>query len=49
MTRGGSVLRVTVEGGYESGVLNNSGDILLVGHVSATGHRHFSDLSAAEG
>ncbi len=45
----GAVLKVAVNGGYDSGVLNNSGDIALAGHVSANGHRRFSDESAAEG
>jgi hypothetical protein len=48
-SRGGSVLKVSVGGDYESGVLNNVGFILLVGHVSADGHRHFKNLSAAGG
>jgi hypothetical protein len=48
-TRGGAVLKVSVGGDYESGVLNNVGFILLVGHVSADGHRHFKNFSAAGG
>jgi len=48
-TRGGEVLRVIVSGSYASGVLNNSGFILLAGHVAANGHRHFADLTGDEG
>ncbi len=47
--RGGEALKVNVGGDYESGVLNNVGDIDLVGHVTADGRRHFADLSAAGG
>lgn len=45
--RGGVALKVNVGGDYESGVLDNVGFILLAGHVSANGHPHFADLSAA--
>ena len=43
------MLKGNVGGDYESGVLNNVGFILLVGHVSAYGNRHFKNLSAAGG
>jgi hypothetical protein len=44
-------------GGFNSGVLNNVGTVLLVGHVAAllvghvaaNGHSHFVDDSAAQG
>jgi hypothetical protein len=49
VTRGGASLKVNVGGDYESRVINNIGFILLAGHVSANGHRHFADLSAAGG
>ena len=48
-TRGGKVLKVSVSGGYESGVLNNSGFIFLAGRVAANGQRHFADDTADEG
>lgn len=48
-THGGKVLKTNVSGDYESGVLNNVGYLLLVGHVSANGQRHFADLSGAGG
>jgi hypothetical protein len=49
LTRGGAVLKASVGGDYDSGVINNVGFILLAGHVSADGHRHFKNLSAAGG
>jgi hypothetical protein len=49
LTRGGTVLKLTVSGEYESGVLNNSGFILLAGRVAANGQRHFADDTADEG
>jgi hypothetical protein len=47
--RGGAALRVSIVGGYNSGVLNNVGTILLAGHVSANGQSYFADYSAAQG
>jgi hypothetical protein len=35
--------------GFNSGVLNNVGTVLLVGHGAANGHSHFVDDSAAQG
>ena len=49
LSRTGAVLKVSVSGDYESGVLNNVGFIVLEGHVSANGNRHFKNLSAAGG
>jgi hypothetical protein len=42
-------LNVQVGGDYDAGVLNNVGFITLVGHVTASGHHHFRDISAAGG
>jgi hypothetical protein len=48
-TRGGKVLKMSLSGSYESGVLNNAGGILLVGRVAANGQRRFADDTADEG
>jgi hypothetical protein len=48
-THGGAALKVSVGGDYESGVINNVGFLVLEGHVSANGNRHFKNLSAAGG
>ena len=47
--RNDSELKVSVGGDYLTGVLNNVGTILLVGHVAANGEHHFRDLSEAQG
>lgn len=49
LARGGKLLKVTVSGSFDSGVINNSGFIELAGHVAANGNRHFADLTADEG
>jgi hypothetical protein len=49
LARGGAVLKVDVGGDDESGAIDNVGFILLGGHGSANGNRHFKNLSAAGG
>jgi hypothetical protein len=46
---GDKVLKVSVSGSYDSGVINNSGFILLTGRVTANGRRHFADRTGDEG
>ena len=46
---GDKVLKVSLSGSYDSGVINNSGFILLAGRVAANGQRHFADDTEDEG
>jgi hypothetical protein len=45
----GSVLDVQLYAGYNSNVINNSGYVVIVGHVTAHGHHHFVNDSGAGG
>jgi hypothetical protein len=45
----GWVLNVTASGDYDTGILNNVGQIDLVGRVTAKGSHHFANESGAGG
>jgi hypothetical protein len=45
----GAVLDVQLYGAYNSNVINNTGVIGIVGHVTGHGHHHFVNASGAGG
>jgi hypothetical protein len=49
LVKNGAVLEVSISGNYESGVLNNTGVISIVGHVNNRGHHHFVNDASTEG
>jgi len=49
LIKGGTVLDVQIAGTYNSNVINNTGDITIIGHVTGHGHHHFVNDSGAGG
>jgi hypothetical protein len=49
LIKAGAVLDLQLYADYNSGVVNNSGYVVIVGHVTAHGHHHFANESGDGG